>query len=519
VNLAMLLEMAADGFGERVAFGSRSGGTSFVQLLERSRRVAAWLAGQPVERVGLVDVNSPVVPIALFGAAIAGKPFAPMSYRLADDQLRTTLARTAPAVVIVGDGVAERVGDIAGIVPVHRQRLLDHAATDVGHEADGAGEDGAAPAWVADPEGVAVLLFTSGTSGEPKAAVLRHRHLVSYVLSTVEFMGAGPEEATLVSVPPYHVAGISAILSSVYSGRRVVQLEVFEPDAWAITAHREGITHAMVVPTMLNRILDVLEREGSGLPSLRHLSYGGGRMPVPVIERAMTLLPDVDFVNAYGLTETSSTIAVLDPDEHRAAFASDDPEVRRRLGSVGRPLPALELEVRATDGRPSAVGTSGEIVVRGEQVSGEYLGDDTGLDDGWFATNDAGHLDAGGFLFVEGRIDDVIVRGGENLSPGEIEEVLLRHPGVAEVGVVGLPDREWGEQVAAVVVLNERGRPSAIELQDWVRTQLRSSRMPARVEFRAELPYSETGKLLRRVLREELRHSGPNSREPGRSEP
>jgi acyl-CoA synthetase (AMP-forming)/AMP-acid ligase II len=259
---------------------------------------------------------------------------------------------------------------------------------------------------------------------------------------------------------------------------------------------------------MLNRILDVLEREGGGLPSLRHLSYGGGRMPVPVIERAMSLLPDVDFVNAYGLTETSSTIAVLDPDEHRAAFASEDPEVRRRLGSVGRPLPTLELEIRATDGRPSAVGTSGEILVRGEQVSGEYLGDDTGLDDGWFATNDAGHLDAGGFLFVEGRMDDVIVRGGENVSPGEIEEVLLRHPAVAEVGVVGLPDREWGEQVAAVVVLNERGRPSAIELQDWVRTHLRSSRMPARVEFRAELPHSETGKLLRRVLREELRYSG-----------
>jgi acyl-CoA synthetase (AMP-forming)/AMP-acid ligase II len=490
----MLLEMAADGLGDRVAFGSRSGGTSFVQLLERSRRVGAWLAGQPVERVGLVDVNSPAVPIALFGAAFAGKPFAPMSYRLADDRLQATLARCAPALVIVGDGVAARAGDIPGVDAVHRQELLDRAAAN----------DGEPTAWTADPDGIAVLLFTSGTTGEPKAAVLRHRHLVSYVLSTVEFMGAGPDEAALVSVPPYHVAGISAILSSVYCGRRIVQLEAFEPDAWAATARREGITHAMVVPTMLNRILDVLARDANGLPSLRHLSYGGGRMPTPVIERAMTLLPHVDFVNAYGLTETSSTIAVLDPDDHRVAFASDDPEVRRRLGSVGRPLPTLELEIRAADGRRAAVGVSGEIRVRGEQVSGEYLGAATALDDGWFATRDGGHLDAGGFLFVEGRIDDVIVRGGENLSPGEIEEVLLGHPAVAEVGVVGLPDPEWGEQVAAVVVLNDRGRPSPAELQDWVRTHLRSSRMPARIEFRAELPYTETGKLLRRVLRDEL---------------
>jgi acyl-CoA synthetase (AMP-forming)/AMP-acid ligase II len=355
-----------------------------------------------------------------------------------------------------------------------------------------------------------VLLFTSGTTGEPKAAVLRHRHLVSYVLSTVEFMGAGPDEAALVSVPPYHVAGISAILSSVYSGRRVVQLETFAPDAWVAAARREAVTHAMVVPTMLNRILDVLERDGYALPALRHLSYGGGRMPTPVIERAMTLLPEVDFVNAYGLTETSSTVAVLDPDDHRVAFASDDPEVRRRLGSVGRPLPTLELEIRTADGRPAAAGVSGEIRVRGEQVSGEYLGGGTELDDGWFATKDGGHLDAAGFLFVEGRIDDVIVRGGENLSPGEIEEALLSHPAVAEAGVVGLPDREWGEQVAAVVVLNDRGRPSAAELQDWVRTRLRSSRMPARVEFRAELPYTETGKLLRRVLRDELGRPGPD---------
>jgi acyl-CoA synthetase (AMP-forming)/AMP-acid ligase II len=284
------------------------------------------------------------------------------------------------------------------------------------------------------------------------------------------------------------------VLSSVYSGRRIEYLPQFSPEAWVEAARAEAITHAMVVPTMLGRILDVLDADGEGLPALRHLSYGGGRMPVAVIERAMTLLPDVDFVNAYGLTETSSTIAVLTPDDHRAAFASDDPAVRARLGSVGQPLPTLEVEIR-----------DGEVWVRGEQVSGQYLGRDSTLTaDGWFCTRDAGRLDDDGYLFIEGRLDDVIVRGAENLSPGEIEDVLLQHPAVAEVAVVGVPSEEWGEAVAAAVVLAPGAAAGVEELQAWVRDRLRSARTPEVVEFRAELPYNETGKLLRRVLRAEL---------------
>jgi acyl-CoA synthetase (AMP-forming)/AMP-acid ligase II len=345
--------------------------------------------------------------------------------------------------------------------------------------------------------------------------VLRHKHLASYVISTVEFMGAGDDHAALVSVPPYHVAGMATILTSVYGGRRLVYLPQFDPQRWVDTARDEGITHAMVVPTMLGRILDVVEARGEKLPSLLHLAYGGGRMPTPVLERALELLPAVGFVNAYGLTETASTIATLGPDDHRAAFESDDPAVRARLGSVGRPLPSLELEIRDPDGRPVPAGERGEIFVRGEQVSGEYLspGDTPGppgygrsalTADGWFPTNDGGRLDEGGFLFVEGRLDDVIVRGAENLSPGEIEDTLITHPAVAEAGVVGIPDDEWGETVAAAVVLQPGAEATVAELQDWVRSRLRSSRTPTVIRFRRELPYNETGKLLRRVLRTEL---------------
>jgi acyl-CoA synthetase (AMP-forming)/AMP-acid ligase II len=195
---------------------------------------------------------------------------------------------------------------------------------------------------------------------------------------------------------------------------------------------------------------------------------------------------------------------MLGPDDHRAALESDDPAVRARLGSVGRPLPALELEIRDEQGRPLPAGERGEIYVRGEQVSGEYLGRRALTADGWFPTNDGGRLDGGGFLFVEGRLDDVIVRGGENLSPGEIEDTLLTHPAVRDAGVVGVPDEEWGESVAAAVVLEPGVQTTVEELQDWVRSRLRSSRSPTVIEFRDELPYNETGKLLRRILRTEL---------------
>jgi acyl-CoA synthetase (AMP-forming)/AMP-acid ligase II len=334
--------------------------------------------------------------------------------------------------------------------------------------------------------------------------VLRHRHLIGYILSTVEFAGADPDEAILVSVPNYHIAGISSVLSSVYSGRRIVALPQFTPDGWVELAASEKVTHAMVVPTMLDRILDVLDGRGEKLPALRHLSYGGGRMPLPVIERAVAMLPHVDFVNAYGLTETSSTITVLGPEDHRAALADPDPAVRARLGSVGRPLPSVELEIRDDDGRPVPPGTPGEVYVRGEQVAGEYLGRSGLSPDGWYPTRDRGRLDDAGYLFIEGRADDVIVRGGENLSPGEIEDVLLEHPAIADAAVVGVADREWGERVEAVLVATEGEPVPDREVQDWVRARLRGTRVPARIHWRDQLPYTDTGKLLRRHLRAEL---------------
>jgi acyl-CoA synthetase (AMP-forming)/AMP-acid ligase II len=231
-------------------------------------------------------------------------------------------------------------------------------------------------------------------------------------------------------------------------------------------------------------------------------------MPAAVLEAALAAFPAVDFVNAYGLTETSSTIAVLSPDDHRDALSATDALVAKRLGSVGQPVPGVEVQIRGDDGTVLGPGQAGELFVRGEQVSGRYAETGSVLDaDGWFPTKDIAMLDEGGYLFIGGRSDDTIIRGGENIAPAEIEDVLVEHASVRDCAVVGPEDPEWGQIIVAVVVPADGATPDADELREHVRAHLRGSRTPDRVVFRDELPTNATGKVLRRELVEEFTRS------------
>jgi acyl-CoA synthetase (AMP-forming)/AMP-acid ligase II len=495
MNLFTLLEMAADAMGDRIAISHGERDLSYADLLAAARRAAAQVRAAGATRLAYLAVNGPAAPVALFGAALAGVPYVPINYRLTDAEIAALLARI-PGALLVSDveapGWASTPDGDPGVTIVSVQAFL---AESLFYEGDAPDDD----------RGIAVELFTSGTTGAPKAAILRHDNLMSYILGSVDFMGADEDDAAIVTVPPYHVAGISAVLSSVYAGRRMVQLPAFDAADWLALAARHRISNAFLVPTMLQRLVEHLGRTPPDLPALRALAYGGGRMPPAIVERAMDLLPRVDFTNAYGLTETSSTIALLDPDDHRAARASTDPALRARLGSVGRALPMVEIAIRDEAGAVLPPGEAGLVFVRGDQVAGEYHGLGSLLDgEGWFPTRDRGWLDDAGYLFLDGRADDVIVRGGENISPGEIEAVLAEHPDVRDVAVVAMPDEQWGEAVAAVVVLAPGSTVTAEALQALVRTRLRSSRVPALVRFVEALPYNETGKLLRRVVRDQL---------------
>lgn len=496
MDLKLLLEMVVSSFGERIAVEIAGQELTYAELDRKTSGASALVRDHQADGVVYVAPNDLAFPIALFGAVRSGVPFVPLNYRLGAEQLGKLLLRHERALLVRGSHLSSG----AGVAAWDPESFLRAASA---RAAVSPGCGSSAPEDL--DEGIALCLYTSGTTASPKAALLRHRHLASYVFATVEFGGASEEEAALVAMPPYHIAGVANLLTNLYAGRRIVYLDSFDPREWLDTARRAGITQAMVVPTMLARIVAALKGRTAQLPKLRTLSYGGARMPLPVIEEAMKCFPGVGFVNAYGLTETSSTIAVLGPADHAAALHAREDKVRARLASVGRPLPGVEVEVRDEgSSKPAATGESGVIFLRGDQVSGEYEHARLLDEEGWFATGDRGRIDEDGYLFIEGRVDDVIIRGGENIAPAEVEDVLMRHPAVVDAAVVGLPDDEWGEAIAAAVVADEGAEVDAASLRAWVRAHLRSSKTPDVVGFWDELPRTPTGKLVRRDLMDDL---------------
>jgi acyl-CoA synthetase (AMP-forming)/AMP-acid ligase II len=488
VNVSLLLDMAADGFGARVVVGGRDDGITAAQLRQMSARAAGDLQVAGTSALVYVGVNGPALPVALFAAARAGIPLVPLNYRLGRQQLDQLLANH-PGARCIADPAHAPAATAAGLACQTPAEFLSEC------------ERGAQLAEAADPletDAAAVLIYTSGTTSAPKGVLLRHQNLVAYVLSTVEFGSAAEHDAALMSVPPYHISAVSNVLTNVFAGRRFTTLEPFSPRGWAELVRTEAITHAMVVPTMLARIMDTPGLDRSA-PTLRALAYGGAKMPLRVIERALAEWPAVDFVNAYGLTETSSTICVLGPQDHRAAASSDDPLLRGRLASAGKVVPGVDLEVRDEAGLPVPASVSGRIWVRGEQVSAEYAGQGALVDSrGFFDTRDRGRLDADGYLYIEGREDDTIIRGGENIAPAEIEEVLLAHPDVVDAVVVGVPDEEWGQRLEAVIVPRLGAAVDCDSLRDFVRHALRGSKTPDSIACWPGLPRTATGKLLRR---------------------
>jgi O-succinylbenzoic acid--CoA ligase len=311
-------------------------------------------------------------------------------------------------------------------------------------------------------------VLTSGTSGEPRAIGLTYgNHLWSAVGSGFN-LGVAPEDRWLCCLPLYHVSGLSIVLRSVIYGTGAVIHEAFDPDAVAESLRLDGVTLVSLVNTQLIRLLAA----GVDLSGPRAILVGGGPTPIELLEEATARGATV--IQTYGLTEAASQVTTLAPSE-----------ARRKLGSAGRPL--LTTHLRIDDG---------EILVQGPTVAPGCADED-----GWLHTGDLGRIDDEGFLYVEDRVGDVIVTGGENVLPAEVEGVLLRHPDVADAAAVGRSDTEWQEAVTAVVVLRSGAAVSADELRRHCAGELAGYKVPKQVEFVAELPRTDSGKLMRRALR------------------
>lgn len=493
MSISLLLEMAVSEDPDRIALVDGSNRVTIAELSELADGGAGVIAASGARHVAYVGSGGLMQPLLIFAAARAGVPYTPINYRLSAEGVQELIARLPDPLVVVDGRYRETVGG-SDMRVVESEDFVAAAR----------GADPAAE--FADSEDVAIVLFTSGTTSKPKAVELTHGNLTSYITATVEFGSASDADAALICVPPYHIAGVNAAMSNLYAIRKMVYLKIFDPFEWLRLVADEAVTTATVVPTMLDRIVSALEMDPVELPTLRNLAYGGSKVALPLLRKTLDLLPHVGFVNAYGLTETSSTVAVLTPEDHRAAHRSPDEALAKRLGSVGQPVPGIEVQIRSEDGTVLGPRETGELYVRGEQVSGKYTGIGSVLDaEGWFPTRDIATLDEAGYLFITGRSDDTIIRGGENIAPAELEDVLIEHPHVRDVAVVGVEDEQWGQAIVAVVVPVEGADPDPHELREYVRKVLRGSRTPDRVVFRDELPNNATGKLLRREIVESLR--------------
>ncbi|HLK11252.1 MAG TPA: long-chain-fatty-acid--CoA ligase [Candidatus Binatia bacterium] len=486
---------------------------TYTALHGRVRRLAGALARLGVgrgTRVAALHTNSHRFVEAYYATAMLGGVFIPLNYRAKRPELEYMLATAGARVLLVGERYAEHVAALRPALPaLERVVGFDFAREGVpAYEALlGAAPEHEEEAEVAD-EDTTILMYTSGTTSMPKGVMLSFGDFTAYVTANVELADGTPRGAALLCAPLYHIAGATNMMTTLWSGRRLVVQAQFEPRAWLDLVERERITHAFVVPTMLKQLLDQPDLERRDLSSLEILSYGGAPMPLPVIRRAIERLPrTVGFVNAFGQTETTSTLTVLGPEDHRLEGSPEEVERRlRRLVSIGKPLPDVEARIVDDGGRVVGPGVVGEIQVRTARVMKGYAGASESplTADGWLPTRDMGWVDADGYLYVAGRKDDMIIRGGENIAPAEVESVLISHPAVDEAAVVGVPDVEWGQQIAAFVVLRPGAAATAEEIAEFCRQRLASFKKPGLIRFLSELPKNPLGKVLRRELRAPL---------------
>jgi len=360
-----------------------------------------------------------------------------------------------------------------------------------------------------DDDDTTILVYTAGTTGLPKGVMLSHNSFAIYVLENVSPADPESEEGNILTVPLYHVAGIQAMMAAIYGGRTLVMERQFEPKEWMELVEAEKVGRAMMVPTMLKQLMDHPDFSEHDLSSLQVITYGAAPMPLEVIKKAVEVFPGVNFINAFGQTETASTITTLGPEDHIITGTEEEKEKKlKRLASIGRPMSDVEMRIVDEGGNELPLGEVGEIVTRGPRVMSGYWKDQEKTEktidkDGWVHTGDMGYVDEDGYFFLAGRATDMIIRAGENISPEEVEAVLSSHPQVDEVAVIGVPDEDWGEVPLAVMVLKEGEAATPEELMEYCRANLASFKRPRSVVFVDELPRNPMGKVLKRVLREQ----------------
>jgi acyl-CoA synthetase (AMP-forming)/AMP-acid ligase II len=500
-NLSELSRYQAAIRGERVAMTFEDRETTYGQLDRRANRVANGLRATCTSaqaRVAVLDKNSDYFFELLFGAAKARDVLVPVNWRLAPAEIAYILTDAEAEVLFVGE-------EYVGLVEQLRSKL--RTAKQIVALGGGHPEWEGYTAWrdrqaSTDPrldtpgDDVALQLYTSGTTGHPKGAELTHANFCAALAAASEWYDCGFEDVSLACMPQFHIGGCIVGLIGIYRGARTVIVRQFDPAEILRLIPAERVTHALFVPAMLLFLLRTSGCQETDFRSLRHIVYGASPIPLELQREAMATF-GCDFGQLYGLTEVTGIATLLPPQDH-------DPG-SPRMHSCGKPLRNAEIKVVGGDGVTLPPKQVGEIVVRTPQLMKGYWRQPeataVAIRDGWFHTGDAGYFDEDGFLYVHDRVKDMVISGGENIYPAEVENALYGHPAVADVGVIGVPDDRWGEAVKAIVVRKPGIEVGERELIDFCRERIAHYKAPSSVDFVAELPRNPSGKILKRVLR------------------
>lgn len=490
-SLAIAIEDRRIGYGE---------------LMDRAEHVAGALAGAGLmrgDRICWLSKNHESGFELLIGACLAGIVLVPINWRLAPAEIRFILEDSECRMLFVSTEFMPVVAGLAPDLPQLGAVICTDAPADMPASYLGwRNSAGGCACPPADPEEIAVQLYTSGTTGRPKGAMLSHRALLASksLWRDLDWYEWRTGDVGLLAMPMFHIGGLGWGLMALEAGMPSLILAEFDAMRILALVDAHAFTKTFLVPAALQALIDHPNAAQTDFSAVRTILYGASPMPLALLERSMELI-GCDFAQQYGMTETAGTVAALAPADHRPG--------NPRLASAGRALPGVEIAIRGPDGTTLPPSAIGQIAIRGcANMSGYWRRPDATTeavdDDGWLLTGDAGWLDSEGYLHVCDRINDMIISGGENVYPAEVESALSSHPAVAEAAVVGLPDDRWGEAVVGVIVARDGTVAADEEIIAWARERIAAFKAPKRLVRIDQLPRNASGKILRRVLRETL---------------
>ena len=472
---------------------------SYAEVEELTAKIASALIAAGVgkgDRIPWVGKNSDLYFLLFFGAARAGIVMAPIGWRLSPAEWAFIVNDTQAKLLFAGpgfEGLSEQLdGKLDGtprIVEAEEAWAMIRAAERADFAPSG-------------PDEAVLQLYTSGTTGHPKGAVLSNRNLFALRKHSddadLAYTQWDDDEAVLVAMPCAHIGGTGLGVMALAAGLPGIVLAEFTPDGVFDAVEHHGVTRFFMVPAALQMLLMHPRCAGVDFGRLKYILYGAAPIPLDLLRQCIRMF-GAQFIQAYGMTETTGTICMLPPEDH-------DPAGNERMRSAGKPLPGVEIRILGPDGQELPVGEVGEVVTRSSNNMIGYwnLPDATArtmTDDGWIHTGDAGYLDADGYLFIHDRMKDMIITGGENVYPAEVESAIFGHPAVQEVAVIGVPDPKWGETVRAVVVPKPGMEVDPDEVIAWARERIAAFKAPRSVDVIPALPRNASGKILRKDLR------------------